>query len=108
MRSHFYEAFVSGVPGVFNVRDRAEHTRKRKIIAHAFSPGAVHAFETHMADNLRRWVRQLDRIASYPTSNSGFAKMNMMNWCTYIAFDIIGDLAFVRYSQRKFKSWIEY
>ena len=82
------------MPGVFNVRDRGEHTRKRKIIAHAFSPASVHAFEEHMAGNLRRWVRQLDRIASFPTSRSGFAKLNMMPWCTFIAFDIIGDLAF--------------
>lgn len=85
---------MSGVPGVFNVRDRIEHTRKRKIIAHAFSPGAVHAFETHMAENLRRWIRQLDRITSHPTSPSGFARVNMMPWCTFVAFDIIGDLAF--------------
>lgn len=91
--SHFYEAFVSGVPGVFNVRDRIEHTRKRKIIAHAFSPGAVSSFEIHMADNLHRWVKQLDQIASHP-SRDGYAKVNIMPWCTYIAFDIIGDLAF--------------
>ncbi|KIV83778.1 hypothetical protein PV11_05773 [Exophiala sideris] len=93
LKDHFYEAFVSGVPGVFNVRDRREHTRKRKIIAHAFSPAAVQDFEPHMAANLRRWVGQLDKIASHPTE-SGFAKMNMMPWCTFLAFDIIGDLAF--------------
>lgn len=46
-----------------------------------------------MADNLRRWVAQLDRIAYYPTKD-GYARMNMMPWCTYLAFDIIGDLAF--------------
>lgn len=86
---------MSGVPGVFNVRDRAEHTRKRKIVAHAFSPGAVHAFEPHMASNLQRWVTQLDRIASTPVpGRNGFADINMMPWCTYLAFDIIGDLAF--------------
>lgn len=84
---------MSGVPGVFNVRDRVEHTRKRKIIAHAFSPGAVHSFETHMAANLQRWVVQLDRMSSYPTLGP-YARMNMMPWCTFIAFDIIGDLAF--------------
>lgn len=84
---------MSGVPGVFNVRDRIEHTRKRKIIAHAFSPGAVVAFEGHMAENLRRWVRQLDRISSYP-ARDGYAQFNIMPWCTFIAFDIIGDLAF--------------
>ncbi|KAL1303762.1 hypothetical protein AAFC00_007102 [Neodothiora populina] len=94
LKDHFYEAFVSGVPGVFNVRDRVDHTRKRKIIAHAFSPGAVVAFESHMTDNLRRWIRQLDRIASTPTREGGYAEFNIMPWCTFIAFDIIGDLAF--------------
>ncbi|KAK7426702.1 hypothetical protein QQZ08_006880 [Neonectria magnoliae] len=87
------DAFVSGVPGVFNVRHRGEHTRKRKIIAHTFSPGAVQDFESHMADNLRRWVAQLDRIVAYPGPD-GFARINMMPWCTFLAFDIIGDLAF--------------
>lgn len=95
IRSHFYEAFVSGVPGVFNVRDRAEHTRKRKIIAHAFSPGAVHAFEPYMTANLSRWVGQLDKIAaSRPDEEGGYARFNLMPWCTFLAFDIIGDLAF--------------
>lgn len=106
--SHFYEAFISGVPGVFNVRHRGEHTRKRKIIAHAFSPGAVHDFEPHMSANLERWVDELDRISASAgaapsppakdddgASGSGpFARMNLMPWCTFLAFDIIGDLAF--------------
>ncbi|KAH8202898.1 hypothetical protein TruAng_002951 [Truncatella angustata] len=93
LKDHFYDAFVSGVPGVFNVRHRGEHTRKRKIIAHAFSPGAVHDFEPHMSANLERWVTQLDRMASHAHAD-GFAKVNMMPWCTFLAFDIIGDLAF--------------
>lgn len=84
---------MSGVPGVFNVRDRAEHTRKRKIVAHAFSPGAVQDFEPHMTNNLLRWVGQLDRMAAHPDSD-GYARVNMMPWCTFVAFDIIGDLAF--------------
>lgn len=82
---------------MFNVRDRAEHTRKRKIISHAFSPKSVAEFEPHMADNLQRWVDQLDRIsASAPSSEKGrgYGKFNFMPWCSYLAFDIIGDLAF--------------
>ncbi|GME26880.1 cytochrome p450 benzoate 4-monooxygenase [Neofusicoccum parvum] len=93
LKDQFYDAFVSGVPGVFNVRHRGEHTRKRKIIAHAFSPGAVHDFEPHMTANLKRWVRKLDHIATQP-GRDGFSRMNMMPWCTFLAFDIIGDLAF--------------
>ncbi|KAI1158429.1 cytochrome p450 benzoate 4-monooxygenase [Nemania serpens] len=93
LKDIYYEAFVSGVPGVFNVRDRDEHTRKRKIIAHAFSPGAVHDFEPHMSANLKRWVAKLDSIAANPETD-GYARVNIMPWCTFIAFDIIGDLAF--------------
>jgi len=46
-----------------------------------------------MSANLQRWVGQLDRIASSP-GKDGYARMNMMPWCTFLAFDIIGDLAF--------------
>jgi len=84
---------VSGVPGLFNIRDRAEHTRKRKILSHAFSLGAINSFEVHMTENLRRWVSQLDRIASRPDCD-GYAGMNILPWCIYIAFDIMGDLSF--------------
>ncbi|ETS85264.1 hypothetical protein PFICI_03289 [Pestalotiopsis fici W106-1] len=93
LKDEFYNAFVSGVCGVFNVRDRVEHTRKRKIISHAFSPSAVSNFEHHMSANLERWVGQLDRITTHP-DESGYARVNMMPWSTFLAFDIIGDLAF--------------
>ncbi len=91
--SHFYEAFVVGTTGVFNTRDRVDHTRKRKIIAHAFSPKSVGEFEPHMTSNVQRWVAQLDRIAG-STAVASFTEMNAMPWFSYLAFDIIGDLAF--------------
>lgn len=46
-----------------------------------------------MTANLRRWIDRLDGIAAQP-GRDGFARMNMMPWCTFLAFDIIGDLAF--------------
>jgi benzoate 4-monooxygenase len=79
---------------VFNTRDRVQHTRKRKIVAHAFSPAAVVRFEGHMAENLEAWVRKLDKIAAGAAEKDGFKRVNVMAWCTYIAFDIIGALAF--------------
>ena len=91
--SHFYEAFVVGTTGVFNTRDRVDHTRKRKMIAHAFSPKSVGEFEPHMTSNVQRWVAQLDRISS-STPPTSFTEMNAMPWFSYLAFDIIGDLAF--------------
>ncbi|KAI1756015.1 cytochrome p450 benzoate 4-monooxygenase [Xylaria castorea] len=77
----------------FTVRDRDEHARKRKLITNAFSPGAVHDFEPYMSVNLERWVAQLDRIAANP-GGDGYARMDIRPWCTFLAFDIIGDLAF--------------
>ena len=79
---------MARTPGTFNVRDRAEHTRKRKIISHAFSPRSV-------AD-LHRWINQLDRIAASqpPHNNKEFARYNAIPWLSYLAFDIIGDLTF--------------
>lgn len=82
-----------GVTGMFNTRDRIDHTRKRKIMAHAFSPTSVGEFEPYMHSNIERWVAQLDRKAAYPTRN-GFADYDAMPWFSYLAFDIIGDLAF--------------
>jgi benzoate 4-monooxygenase len=46
-----------------------------------------------MTSNLVRWVNELDRISSQPTRN-GFAEFNAMLGFSYLAFDIIGDLAF--------------
>ncbi|KAJ5232543.1 hypothetical protein N7468_005499 [Penicillium chermesinum] len=94
LKDHYYEAFVAKTPGMFNVRDRAEHTRKRKIIAHAFSPRSVAEFEPHMTANLERWVKQLDLIAAKAPPAEKYSKFNAMPWFSYLAFDIIGDLAF--------------
>ncbi|KAJ6172200.1 hypothetical protein N7470_001267 [Penicillium chermesinum] len=94
LKDHYYEAFVAKTPGMFNVRDRAEHTRKRKIIAHAFSPRSVAEFEPHMTANLGRWVKQLDLIAAKAPPAEKYSKFNAMPWFSYLAFDIIGDLAF--------------
>ena len=42
--SPFYDAFVSIQRGLFNTRNRAEHTRKRKIVSHTFSVKSVAQF----------------------------------------------------------------
>ena len=91
--SEFYDAFVSIHRGLFNTRDRAEHTRKRKIVSHTFSAKAVGEFEPYMRNNLQSFVSQMDRISSTGT-NGGYAKIDAVVWFNFLAFDIIGDLAF--------------
>src|SRR5450432_2980247 len=52
LKSTYYDVFVSIHRGLFNTRDRAEHTRKRKTVSHTFSTKSIGQFETYMHANL--------------------------------------------------------
>ncbi|KAF2132728.1 benzoate para-hydroxylase [Dothidotthia symphoricarpi CBS 119687] len=92
LKSEYYDAFVSIRRGLFNTRDRAEHTRKRKTVAHTFSAKSVGQFEQYMHGNLEELRRQWDRRAD--SMHGAFYQMDALNWFNYLAFDVIGDLAF--------------
>ena len=94
--SDYYDAFVSIQRGLFNTRDRAEHSRKRKTISHTFSTKSIGQFEQYMARNLQELVKQWDRISDTATSSGQqYADMDCLHWFNYIAFDVIGDLVSV-------------
>lgn len=92
LASDFYDAFVSIKRGLFNTRDRAEHTRKRKVVSHTFSAKSVAQFEPYIHGNLELFVKQWDAlIAKAPLAT---AHIDCLKWFNYLAFDVIGDLAF--------------
>ena len=62
LKSEFYDAFVSIRRGVFNTRDRNEHTRKRKIISHIFSQKSVLEFEPQIRSYVATFIKQWDRL----------------------------------------------
>jgi len=62
LKSNFYDAFVSIRRGVFNTRDRDEHTRKRKIVSHIFSQKNVVEFEPHIRLYVSAFIKQWDRL----------------------------------------------
>lgn len=91
--SEYYDAFVSIRRGLFNTRDRAEHTRKRKTVSHTFSPKSVAQFEPYIRCNLTELVKQWDRMSREAApADQGFVEMDCLQWFNYLAFDIIGDL----------------
>ena len=91
----FYDAFVSIRRGLFNTRDRAEHTRKRKTVSHTFSVKSIGQFEQYIHGNIELFVKQWNKIADLQTNpKTGYATIDALNWFNYLAFDIIGDLAF--------------
>lgn len=93
LKSDFYDAFVSIHRGMFNVRDRAQHTRKRKIVSNTFSVKSIGQFEPYMHSNLELFVKRWDGLAAQGGSK-GFTKLDALAWFNYLAFDVIGDLAF--------------
>jgi len=90
--SEYYDAFVSIQRGLFNTRDRAEHTRKRKTVSHTFSTKSISQFEVYMHHNLEMLCTRWDEMSDL--AHGKYAKMDSLHWFNYTAFDIIGDLAF--------------
>ncbi|KAI9830558.1 MAG: hypothetical protein M1838_005786, partial [Thelocarpon superellum] len=89
----YYDAFVSIRRGLFNTRDRAEHSRKRKTISHTFSARNVAQFEQYIHANLLELVKQWDQRVRDAPAPEGMAELDALCWLNYLAFDIIGDLA---------------
>ena len=94
LKSDFYDAFVSITRGLFNTRSRLEHTRKRKMVSALFSTHNVTQFEFNIRESLTAFVAQFDRLAPGSVDSSSWAWMDVLAWFNYLAFDIIGDLAF--------------
>ncbi|KAJ7485711.1 cytochrome P450 monooxygenase [Mycena latifolia] len=107
LKSTFYDAFVSIERGLFNTRDRKQHARKRKIVSHIFSQKSVVEFEPHIrlyvGMLLTQWDRLYDSAAKGLSGDDGDGGwvgrggrlwLDCLPWVNYLAFDIIGDLAF--------------
>lgn len=94
LKAEYYDAFVSIKRGLFNVRDRAEHTRKRKIVSHTFSAKSIGQFEQYIHANLELFLRKWSQKSTEAKARGGYASLDALNWFNYLAFDIIGDLAF--------------
>ncbi|KAF2653764.1 cytochrome P450 [Lophiostoma macrostomum CBS 122681] len=111
VKSEFYYAFDNIEPAIFTVRDRVAHSRKRKYVAHMFSPKAMVQFEPYITSAISTYGRQMDSLTdtgiagSYTAlsetdfgirsrASKGEAAVDVALWSAFLAFDIIGDLAF--------------
>ena len=99
-KSDYYDSFVSIKRGLFNTRDRAEHTRKRKTISHIFSTKSVLQFEPFIHHNLELLASQFDKLADSPNLAGGFRKLDILCWSNYLAFDIIADVSLFGFPNR--------
>lgn len=93
--SEYYDAFVSIQRGLFNTRSRPDHSRKRKMVSHTFSAKSISKFEPYMHSNLELFVQRWDgMVSAAAAAGQPAARADCLDWFNFIAFDIIGDLAF--------------
>ncbi|KAF5344797.1 hypothetical protein D9758_014423 [Tetrapyrgos nigripes] len=107
VKPDFYNAFVTIQPSLVSSRDRAEHTRKRKIVSHIFSAKSVVEFEPELHKFveilLKQWETMYQNALKGMQGGEGENEwkgkdgrlwFNCLPWFNYLAFDFIGDLSF--------------
>lgn len=92
-KAEFYDAFVHPAPNTHNARDKQLHARKRRVLSHGFSDGAMKEMERYILANVRTFCEQVGLGASNESKGWTVPK-NMADWCNYLAMDILGDLCF--------------
>ena len=68
------------------------------MVSHTFSTKSIVQFEPYIHENLQLFVQQLDKLIDnsphQTASGANEAHIDSLNWFNYLAFDVIGDLAF--------------
>ncbi|BCS21454.1 cytochrome P450 [Aspergillus puulaauensis] len=81
-----------------NIIDKAEHTRKRKTLASAFSARKVLGWEGKVANAVRDFVEACDRYCTEPFQGNRIPKPEDLKfefraWSNFFTIDAIGDIA---------------
>jgi benzoate 4-monooxygenase len=63
LKAAFYDPIVSTFPDILTTRNRAEHSRKRKTVAHIFSLKSVLEYEPYIRLHAEGLLRQWDKFA---------------------------------------------
>ncbi|KAL3449223.1 cytochrome P450 [Aspergillus insuetus] len=83
---------------ILNVIDREEHTRKRRMLSHAFSAKNLEAWEFKITDKVEKLVAQFDKRALAPGSEDrpgrqGDGFVDVRYWLNLFTVDAIADIA---------------
>ncbi|KAL9110275.1 MAG: hypothetical protein Q9227_005182 [Pyrenula ochraceoflavens] len=85
-----FNAVNNDAKTILNIRDKKEHATRRRIWQHGFSDKALRSTETFVLENVKRWIDALDKRAV----DQGNEELDMAQWCTWLTFDILGDMAY--------------
>jgi cytochrome P450 len=87
-KSDWYLGLIN-FPGMFSTHSsisKAEHSKKRRIMSHAFSEAALKSMEPQMTTIIDEWVTKLGTPTTEP--------WDMSEWTNYLSLDVLGKLCF--------------
>ncbi|RDL38715.1 putative cytochrome P450 67 [Venustampulla echinocandica] len=99
-KSQFYSVFppTKDTANTHSSIDKSNHARKRRVLSHAFSDGAIKSMEKYILANVRTFCSRLGPPPTFSEKQVGEkgwgVAQNMALWCNYLAFDVMGDLCF--------------
>jgi len=93
-KAEFYDAFVHPAANTHNARNKDLHARKRRVLSHAFSDGAIKEVERYILANIRTFCDSIGDLGRSAGEKGWSAPKNMADWCNWLAMDILGDLCF--------------
>ncbi|RHZ51496.1 hypothetical protein CDV55_102083 [Aspergillus turcosus] len=91
----FYDRVANDSHDLVQLRDRGEHSSRRKAIANAFAAKTVVNMESVIRQHFQQLLVRIDQEIEKPvTEKEPF--LNLRLWFNYFTLDVIGDMGFDR------------
>lgn len=99
-KAPWYDIFLPEV-SINATRDVAAHDARRRIWDRGFSPKALAVYEERIVEYAELLAAQIQNLADEGTSTTeksskGGAVINVTEWMSWFAFDLMGEFAFAR------------
>ena len=102
----WFQPGENGVHSILSASD-ADHSRYRRLLAHAFSERALGQQEDMIASYVELLISRLKGLAASPET----AVVDLVKWFNYTTFDIVGDLSlgetFGCLAESRYHGWVE-
>lgn len=89
IKSKAYDAMIQRTPSVLTIRDRKEHSARRRLIGQGMGDAAMRAHEPTISTHVDKLCEQLA-----PSDGSWSEPQNMAEWSNYLTFDIMAEVVF--------------
>ncbi|KAG9238185.1 benzoate 4-monooxygenase cytochrome P450 [Amylocarpus encephaloides] len=98
MKSQGYNAMIHRVPSVLTIRNKKEHSDRRRLIGEGLSDSAIRKYEPVILKHIDELVDVVapngEEEREQKRGQTWSVSRNMAKLCNYLAFDIMSDVVF--------------